>query len=270
MSGYKQFHGLTGPAFGKGLGPGAILVYPQLQELQDELDALAEEGGVGLLTGEMGMGKTTSLRHYLSRSAADRNLQVVYNGSSRHSVTLLARLVEDLGTVPARQRPALLRQLEQQVERTWHDRRQKTMVVLDDAHLLEDSLLEDLRLLTNFEMDAADPLVLMLVGHPALAKRLTRPVHLALWDRVRLHYRLEGLSREETSKYIDRHLQAAKGDPSLFTAEARDELFQRAQGIPRRINHLAREALKRSARRKQNSVDAAIVAEAAKNLLSTE
>jgi type II secretory pathway predicted ATPase ExeA len=110
---------------------------------------------------------------------------------------------------------------------------------------------------------------LVLAGHPALRQRLTRPVHLALWDRVRLHYRLEGLSREETSEYIDRHLQAAKGKPEVFTAEARDAIFERAHGIPRRINNLAREALKRSARKKQTPIDAALVEETAKNLAST-
>ncbi|NMA29053.1 MAG: AAA family ATPase [Burkholderiales bacterium] len=264
MSGYKQFHGLSGPLFGKGLGPGALLVYPQLQELEDELEVLVEEGGVGVLSGEMGMGKTTALRHYIDQRS-DRNVQALYHGSSRHSTALLEALAEGLGVAPARHRAALLRQVGQQVERTWHEQRRKTLVILDGAHLLEDALLEDLRLLTNFEMDTADPLVLVLSGHPALRKRLTRPVHLALWDRVRLHYRLEGLSREETSEYIDRHLNAAKGSPDLFTAEARDALFERAQGIPRRINSLARDALKRSARRGLTPVDAGLVEEAARS-----
>lgn len=264
MRGYKQFHGLSGPVFGKGLGPGALLVYPQLEELEDELEALVEEGGVGVLSGEMGMGKTTALRHYLDQRA-DRNIQALYHGSSRHSTTLLEALVEGLGVAPARHRAPLLRQVSQQVARTWHEQRLKTLVILDDAHLLEDSLLEDLRLLTNFEMDTVDPLVLVLAGHPALRKRLTRPVHLALHDRVRLHYRLEGLSREETSEYIDRHLKAAKGSPDLFTTEARNAIFERAQGIPRRINSLARDALKRSARRNQTPIDAATVEEVARN-----
>lgn len=264
MSGYKQFHGLKGSVFSKALGRNALLVYPHMREFEEELDTLVEDGGIGVLTGEMGMGKTTAVRHYLGQRT-DRNVQILYHGSSRHSTTLLEGLVDGIGAAPARHRAALLRQLSRGVERAWHDQRQKTLVVLDDAHLLEDSLLEDLRLLTNFEMDTVDPMVLVLIGHPALRKRLTRPVHLALWERVRLHYRLEGLSREETSEYLDCHLQAAQGKPELFTSDARDAVFEWAQGIPRRINNLAREALKRSARKKKSPVDGAIVEEAAKD-----
>src|ERR1022692_5055835 len=91
------------------------------------------------------------------------------------------------------------------VDRLYQEQRKKTFVVLDEAHLLEDGLLEDLRLLTNYEMDTRDPLVLVLVGHPGLRLRLQRPVHQALWDRVRLSYQLEGLSAKETSDYIDCH-----------------------------------------------------------------
>jgi type II secretory pathway predicted ATPase ExeA len=258
MRGYKRFHGLTGPAFGKSIERSALLVYPHLQELAGELDTLLDDGGVGVLTGDMGMGKTTALRHYLG-GLEERSCQVAYQGSSRHSVALLEGLVESLGVAPSRLHSSLLRQVGQRVQRAFYEQRKKTLVVLDDAHLLEDSLLEDLRLLTNFEMDAQDPLVLLLIGHPALRLRLQRPVHLALWDRVRMHYRLEGLSRQETSDYIDCHLRAAGGSLDLFTAEAREAVFEHAQGIPRRINALALAALKRSASREVRPIDAELV-----------
>lgn len=124
---------------------------------------------------------------------------------------------------------------------------------------MEDGLLEDLRLLTNYGMDTQDPLVLVLVGHPGLRLRLQRPVHQALWDRVRMAYRLAGLSAEETSAYIDCHLKHAKGKPNIFAADARQAVFELAQGIPRRINTLALTCLKKSTQRKQSSIDAAFV-----------
>jgi len=141
MSGYKQFHGLSGPLFGKGLGPGALLVYPQLQELEDELEVLVEEGGVGVLSGEMGMGKTTALRHYIDQRS-DRNVQALYHGSSRHSTALLEALAEGLGVAPARHRAALLRQVGQQVERTWHELSRDTHFPALRGHLLSRRALE--------------------------------------------------------------------------------------------------------------------------------
>ncbi|MBI5542307.1 MAG: AAA family ATPase [Deltaproteobacteria bacterium] len=259
MSSYRQFHGLCAPAFGKAIGRSNLLVYPHLEEFADEMDTLLEDGGVGELSGEMGIGKTTALRWWLGR-LEERSCQVCYAGSNRHATALLQGLVENLGVSPARHRAALLRQVSQRVERAFHEQRKKTLVILDDAHLLEDGLLEDMRLLTNFEMDAQDALVLLLVGHPALRKKLQQPVHLALWDRLRMRYRLEGLSRDETSAYIDHHLRVAGGNPELFTADARDAVFEAAQGIPRRINTLAMLALKKSASRRVTPIDGAFVA----------
>jgi type II secretory pathway predicted ATPase ExeA len=109
-------------------------------------------------------------------------------------------------------------------------------------------------------MDAADPLVLLLAGHTALRQRLRKPVHLALLDRVRMHYRLEGLSQEETAEYIDHHMRQAGGKPEVFTRSAKTAIYEHAQGIPRRINTLALACLKKAATRKLHTIDAELVA----------
>ena len=258
MANYRNFHGLAAPVFTKTLATDQLLIYPQLEELHEELDTLVWEGGVGLLTGEMGIGKTTALRAFLA--SLDRmSCEVAYAGSSRHRKGILVQLIERLGLAPCRYRSDLLRQLSTRSQRLYQEQRKKTLILVDDAHLIEDGLLEDLRLLTNFEMDAQDPLVLVLVGHPALRLRLQRPVHLALWDRLRMHYRLEGLSREETFSYIEAHLRASGANEGLFTDSARAALFDHSQGIPRRLNRLALAALKKSARRKLTPIDEQLV-----------
>lgn len=264
MRGYRNFHGLSGPAFGKAIKHNDLLVYPHLEELAEELDTLLCDGGIGIVTGEMGMGKTTAVRFFLE-TLEERACHMAYQGSSRHSAGVLQGLVEGLGVAPARHCSALLRQISQRVARSYAEERRKTMLVIDDAQLLEDSLLEDLRLLTNFELDAQEPLVLVLVGHPALRARLRLPVHLALWDRVRMHYRLEGLSLQETFDYIDCHLRSAGARAEIFTPEAKQALFDHAQGIPRRINTLALAALKKSARSKVSPIDAAFITQPSKD-----
>lgn len=256
--GYRQFHGLSGPAFGKSLNPASLLVYPQLTELSEELDCLLEDGGIGIITGEMGMGKTTAMRRYFE-TVGERAFQFCYAGDCRHPQTFLSGIVERLGVSPTRLRAGLLRQISQRIDRLYQEQRLKTMLAVDECHLLEDSLLEDLRLLTNYQMDTLEPLVLVLIGHPGLRLRLQRPVHQALWDRVRMSYRLEGLSREETSDYIDCHLKHAGGKPEIFTPDARLAIFEVAQGIPRRINLLALQCLKKSAQRKLSKIDGAFV-----------
>lgn len=260
--GYRQFHGLTGPAFGKTIGAAQLLVYQQVEELDEELDSLLSDGGIGILTGEIGMGKTTSVRHFLE-SPGERSFCWTYQGSSRHSTAVLEGLTETLGMAPARHRFHILKQISAWVSRTFHEQRKRTLLVVDDAHMLEDSLLEDLRLLTNYEMDFQEPMALLLVGHPSLRKRLQRPIHEALWNRVRMLYRLEGLSAEETSNYIDCHLLAAGGGPEIFSAAARLALFELAQGVPRRINSLALDALKDSARQNIHTLDSDFISQVA-------
>ena len=181
---------------------------------------------------------------------------MAYSGSSRHSVALLAGLVEALGIVPTHLRVSLLRQLSHHIERTYREQRKKTLLVVDDAHLVEDGMLEDIRLATNFGMDSEDAVVVVLVGHPSLRARLAKPVHLALLDRVRLHYKLEGLSEDETTAYIDHHLKQAGGRPETFAKAAKRAIFEHSGGIPRRINALALLALKKSTSRKLTSIDA--------------
>ena len=254
MAGYRQFHGFSRAAFGKDIDLTSLLVYPQLQELSEELGELVEEGGIGMLTGEKGIGKTTALRHYLG-GLRENSCRIAYQGSSRHANAILEGLIESLGAEPARMRATLLRQLSRIVARSYYEERKKTLVVVDDAHLLEDNFLEDLRLLTNFEMDACDPMILLLLGHPSLRLRLGRPVHLALLDRIRMQYRLEGLSREETAQYVDCHMKYAGGKGDVFSNDARDAIYEHAQGIPRRINALALACLKKSASRKVRPID---------------
>lgn len=259
MRGYRAFHNLTGPAFGRSIARSNLLVYPHLEEFTDEMDTLLSDGGMGVLSGEMGIGKTTALRHYLG-GQEERSVQICYQGSSRHSTGVLEEIVECLGVSPARGRSTLLRQITQRVRRAFHEQRKRTLIILDDAQMLEDGLLEDMRLLTNVDMDAEDAMILLLVGHPSLRMRLQKPVHMALWDRVRMHYRLEGLSREETSDYIDCHMVSAGGRGEVFTADAKEAIFEHAQGIPRRINDLALTTLKKSATRKVSPIDGAFVA----------
>lgn len=261
--GYREFHGFKRTVFGRGIPSKYLLDYAQAQELAGEFSTLVEDGGIGVLIGEVGIGKTTALRAFLD-GLEDRACKVCYQGANKHPVAVLQEMVAQMGFQPAHLRAACLRQFTGAVSRLWTEQRKKTFLVLDDAQTLEESFLEDLRLSTNFEFDSSEPLALLLIGHPSLQSRLRKPIHLALWDRLRMLYKLEGLSLEETHQYIDRHLEAAGGHGELFAPEAKSAVFEHAQGIPRRINRLALEAVKLSARNKVTTIDEELISVAAR------
>jgi general secretion pathway protein A len=238
MSRYREFYGLSAKPFGKSPQQGRPYIYPQVEELDDHLETLVEDGGIGMVTGEVGIGKTTAVRSFLAR-VDQGSFHVCYVGNTRHPRGILKALIESYGATPAFLRSDLLSQMARLATRAFLEQRRRTIFVLDEAHTVEDAFLEDLRLATNFEVDSRDTLALILVGHPSLRARLRQPIHAALADRVIVHYRLEGLSATETAAYIAEHMRQAGAEPDVFSPEACKTIFELAQGVPRRINRLA-------------------------------
>ena len=114
---------------------------------------------------------------------------------------------------------------------------------VDEAHHLRPDVLEDLRLLTNYQMDAENRLCLLLLGQTELRRRLTMAVHEALAQRVVVRYHMTALSRDELSAYLTHRMRLAGAEVPLFDATAEEAIYQATSGLPRKINLLAHHAL---------------------------
>jgi hypothetical protein len=114
------------------------------------------------------------------------------------------------------------------------------VLVVDEAQHLRNDVLEDLRLLTNYAMDAERRLCLLLVGLPELRRRLSMAVHESLTQRIVVRYHLGGLTREELPAYLCHRLQLAGCSLPLFEPPAVEALYHATQGLPRKINRAAR------------------------------
>jgi type II secretory pathway predicted ATPase ExeA len=117
------------------------------------------------------------------------------------------------------------------------------VLVVDEAHLLDSAQLEELRLMTNAEMDSANPFALVLLGQPALRSRLRLGSYAALDQRLTLRYVVPPMSAEETAGYVSHHVKLAGRSDTLFSDDAVARLHQAARGLPRAVNNLARQAL---------------------------
>jgi type II secretory pathway predicted ATPase ExeA len=104
-------------------------------------------------------------------------------------------------------------------------------------------VLEDLRLLTNYKMDAENRLCLLLLGQAELRRRLTMAVYEALAQRIVVRYHLSPLTRDEVGAYLAHRLGRAGTQLPLFEPAAQEALFQATSGLPRKINLLAHHAL---------------------------
>lgn len=109
--------------------------------------------------------------------------------------------------------------------------------------VLANDVLEDLRLLTSFAMDADNRLCLLLVGLTELRRRLAIAVHESLNQRLVVRHHLSGLGRDELEDYLTHRLRLAGAEAPIFTPSAIEALFQASRGLPRKINRIAHYAL---------------------------
>jgi type II secretory pathway predicted ATPase ExeA len=118
-------------------------------------------------------------------------------------------------------------------------KKQHPILICDEAHLLPHPALEQLPRLLNFDMDSSRYLTLLLIGQPLLRRTLSLQMHEALRQRIGVHYRLEGLAREELDAYLAQQLKAAGVTQPLFDDTARQGLHQVTKGIPHKVDKLA-------------------------------
>jgi type II secretory pathway predicted ATPase ExeA len=135
------------------------------------------------------------------------------------------------------------------------------VLVVDEGHLLDDSTLQEFRLMTNANNDRESPLTVILLGQPSLRHRLKSSEFEALWQRIPYRYCLEGLDEDETANYIQLRLSAAALSSDAFSPEALQYVFQVCQGVPRRINNLCSLALLRAKSKKLQVIDAVLLKE---------
>jgi type II secretory pathway predicted ATPase ExeA len=198
-----------------------------------------------------------SVRYAVEPSLRGRKVHVLYDGFDP-SYVLIAHLVASLGL--ARQRfkgecaAALLAYLRSQPKRT--------VVLVDEAHLLPDSCLEDLRLLTADNFDRDTPFSLVLVGQPILRERIAEPQHYALFQRIGVRLRLRPMNEQELGQFLERHMRAAGATSAIFAPAAAREIFHHSRGIPRLVQNLALEAMLAAMSAGKTVVDAEAVQQA--------
>jgi type II secretory pathway predicted ATPase ExeA len=236
-------------------------------QVKTRLQFLADHHGVGLLTGEVGSGKSTAARAFTATLNPNLYKILYVHFSSGSALDLLRQVALELNLEPAHWRGDLVRQIAEAVVRLNQSKKQHPILICDEAQLLPHPALEQLPLLLNFDMDSSRYLTLLLIGQPLLRRTLSLQMHEALRQRIGVHYHLEGLTREELDAYLTHQLKAAGVSQPLFDDTARQGLYQATKGIPRKVNKLALTALRLAASRKLPLVNEALLLDATSEAL---
>ncbi len=259
---YRKHFGLSRHPFTKEVEPDELFPSAALKELEVRLGHLIDMRGIGLVTGESGSGKTSAARKILSALHTGLYRVVYVTLSTGNVMDTYKTIAWELGLPTERSRAALFRQLRQEVTRLVIEARCRPIVVIDEAQHLRSDVLEDLRLLTNYQMDSENRLSLLFVGHPELRRRLGLAAHEALSQRIVMRAHVPGLSRDELEPYLGHLLRRAGTELQLFEPAALEAIFQATSALPRKINQLAHYALFAAAVGKAKTVSADHVTQA--------
>ena len=233
---YTSHFGLTAKPFSIVPDPNILFLGKTYENALTYLEyGLSEKVGFILLTGEVGIGKTTLIRHMLNKMPSQMDIAVIFN-TNFTSDQLFRGILNEFElpcdtTDKSVQLETLYHFLIEQFAQGRH-----TLLVIDEAQNLSDAVLEDIRLLFNLQTDNKVLLQIILVGQPDLKRRMSDPNLRQLAQRIVVNYHLTPLTEEQTSQYIHFRLQAAGATENLFSKEALALIYKKSEGIPRTIN----------------------------------
>src|SRR5438552_6455227 len=264
---YLKYYGLREQPFGVTPDPRFLYLSAAHREAIASLyyGIEAGRGFLGLIAAP-GMGKTTILFHLLEKFRATARTAFIFQTQCT-SREFMRFLLSELGYEGDTQ--DFVRMHEEFNKRLLQEARagNRFIVVIDEAQNLEPSVLETVRLLSDFETPRAKLLTIILSGQPELAGKLASPSLSQLRQRVSIVNRLEPLPSWEIKSYIEHRLQVAgyEGE-SRFTEEVLSEIARFTEGIPRSVNNFCFNALSLACALRKRTVDLAIVQEVISDL----
>jgi type II secretory pathway predicted ATPase ExeA len=239
----QAHYGFTRMPFGRDLAPGMLHRHAAHNEACARITWCVAERAIGVITGEVGAGKTVSVRTVLAGLDTSRHT-IIYLPNPMIGVRgLHETIVATFGGQPDRSGSRLTAQASAVLAAERDERGRTPVLIIDEAHLLRYEQLETIRMLTNHNLDADSPLACLLVGQPTLRRTMKLAVLAALEQRVALRYTMPPMTSGETASYITHHLKLAGRSDTLFSDDAAALIHTTARGYPRAVNNLAIQAL---------------------------
>ena len=264
---YKDFYSLQERPFSKTPDPRFLYLSRGHREALARLQYVAEEREMALLTGEIGCGKTTLSRALMDTMGDSCRFCFIVNPrlSALEFLRSIARSL--LSVPPADDKENLLNQIADALFRLYREGI-TPVVIIDEAQLIPDrEIFDEIRLLTNYQLDDRNLLSVILMGQPELRTMLANPLFEPLRQRIAMQYHLAPLEMDDIIEYLDFRLEVAGGAAGLFTPDAVQRIYELSCGVPRRINLLATNAILEGYGRDAAMIDASIVDAVASELL---
>lgn len=241
---YEKFYGLNEKPFQILSDPSYLFMSKAHESAYTHLEyGIIENKGFVVITGEIGSGKTT-LINYLLEKIEGKIQTALINNTLVKPGQLIRMLCNDFDlNIKGLDDTELLTAFYQFLLEQYALKR-RVILIIDEAQNLSTDALEEVRMLSNFEMEKQHLFQVILVGQPELRLKLQRKTLEQLAQRVSVHYHISGLGPEEVEDYIKYRLKIAGAkNPDLFMPDALETIYHYSRGIPRLINILCDTAL---------------------------
>lgn len=256
MSVVNAYFGFKLEPFSSEVSAKQLLKLPSMVAVKERFDYVSG-GGVLVITGEVGSGKSTSLRWSQSHFHASQYLFLNVTASGGSLNEFYRQLCWAMDMQPRTgSRVGLIREFKSCIREISTAKKQKILVVVDEAHLLRAEVFAELHTLTQFDNDSKNMFAIVLAGQPNLLEKLTYRSSAPLASRVIARTHLSNLNQDQMAVYLEHHLSVAGVKKQLFSEPAITAIYQGSAGILRKANLLARGSLVAAATEKENSVSA--------------
>jgi type II secretory pathway predicted ATPase ExeA len=229
--------------FGRGLAPGMLHRHASHNQAVARITWCVSERAIGVITGEVGAGKTVAVRTVLAGLDPSRHTVIYLPNPAIGIRGVYEEILSTFGQRPSHLGSRLFTQASKALADERAERGRTPVLVLDEAHLMTYEQLEVVRMLTNTSMDQDSPLACLLIGQPTLRRTMKLAVLAALEQRTALRYTMPGMTAAETSSYLSHHLALAGRQDQIFTETAADLIHTTSRGYPRAVNNLALQSL---------------------------
>jgi type II secretory pathway predicted ATPase ExeA len=250
-----SFYNLTGLPFTKEIDTDNLQKLPSVETSLKKLKLLVETRGIGTLTGKSGAGKSCMIR--LLQSELNTGLyKILYICHS--SIAILGfycHLCNSLGLETGIRRDIMFRAIKDRILTLNKSNRIHPVLILDEAHLLGNDILRDIRLLTNFEIDSYNALTVLLCGQENLNQKFGLSILEPLANSISISVSINSLPKEESFSYIEQRVTSKGGTANLFTKGALNLIHQASGGVMRNINTIANSALIKAFLSKNSQVE---------------
>lgn len=251
---YKAYFEMTNTPFVRNVPAGSLYEPEYITDILGRLQFAADNQCFLVMTGDAGCGKSTIIRKF-AESLTKEYILLYISDSKLTASWLYKGIIEQLGITPKFYRSDARRQLHTELEILKGVRKQKVIVVLDEAHLLSQETLEEFRFLLNFDYDSTSPMTLILSGQTELLDTIKRRPYEALLQRINIFCNVPHMDRSETEEYIKSHLRYAGCEREIFTDKAIDEIYRLSGGISRMINRICENSLMYACQQKKRLID---------------